>query len=274
MDYEKIKKALSEFNATHVEVYVKYLKQLETELDKDKKIKNWWFAQNVTEQVATELFKQVALDNLYIDGETITIGYKGKVLVTYNYQAYKNRVLNVYPESLIDLQIVNNGDTFNFRKDNGHVLYTHVLANPFDNKKEIIGAYCIIKNRRGEFIELLNQDEIKKMKATATTQNVWNNWESEMVKKSAIKRACKTHFKDITTNIDTIDNENFDVELSSLTDKDMDIRKKIDESKTVDEILKVYNAEINNFSDKNIFIQLCTTRKKEILEQKKDEKGN
>ena len=119
-----------------------------------------------------------------------------------------------------------------------------------------------------------SQDEIKKMKATATTQNVWNNWESEMVKKSAIKRACKTHFKDITTNIDTIDNENFDVELSSLTDKDMDIRKKIDESKTVDEILKVYNSEINNFSDKNIFIQLCTTRKKEILEKNKNEKGN
>lgn len=269
MDYEKIKKALPEFNSTHVEVYIKYLKQLETELDKEKKPKNWWFKANITEQTATELFKQVSLDNIFIDGETITIGYKGKVLITYNYQAYKNRLLNVYPESLIDLQIVNNGDTFSFRKDNGHVLYTHVLANPFDNKKEIIGAYCIIKNRRGEFIELLNQDEIKKMKSTATTLNVWNSWESEMVKKSAIKRACKTHFKDITTNIETLDNENFNIELTTTEEKDLVIRTELEKAESENEVVVIYRKYIDTFSDKNVLIQLCGDRKKELLAQNK-----
>ena len=269
MDYEKIKKGLQEFHATHVEIYIKYLKQLETEVDKEKKIKNWWFKANVTEQTAIELFKQVALDNIFIDGETITIGYKGKVLITYNYQAYKNRLLNVYPETLIDLQIVNKGDTFSFSKDNGHVLYNHVLSNPFENKKEIIGAYCIIKNKRGEFIETLNQDEIRKMKSTATTQNVWNSWESEMVKKSAIKRACKTHFKDITTNIDTIDNENFDIELTTVEEKDLAIRTELENAKTESEVVAIYRKNVNTYSDKNVLIKLCGERKNEILEQNK-----
>jgi len=39
-------------------------------------------------------------------------------------------------------------------------------------------------------------------KAVATTKNIWNEWESEMVLKSVIKRACKRHFRDIVVNVE------------------------------------------------------------------------
>lgn len=268
MNYEIIKKGLSEFNSTHVEVYVKYLKQLETEKAKDGKLKNYWFAQNVTDQSAIELFKKVALDNLYIDGETITIGYKGKVIVTYNYQAYKNLVLNIYPESTFDMQNVYKGDEFSFRKESGKVMYSHKITDPFATNREIIGTYCIIKNSRGEFLETLNLEDIKKMRATATTQAVWDAWETEMILKSVIKRSCKRHFKDIVRNVETLDNENYDLELSSLNDKDIEIRKLIENAETQEAIAQIYRDNQNIFSDKSILIKLCGERKNEILKQK------
>ena len=272
MNYEIIKKELSAYNQTHVQVFIKYLKHLETETDKQGKIKNYWFAKNVTEQNAIELFNKVALDNLYIDGETITLGYKGKLLVTYNYQAYKNLVINAYPESAFDMQNVYKGDDFSFRKESGKVLYTHKINDPFSTKKEIIGTYCIIKNNRGEFLETLNMEEIAKMKKTATTTNVWDTWESEMILKSVIKRACKRHFKDIVRNVEAIDNENYDLELAELNEKDMEVREKIIKAKTREELGVIYNTNKNSFSNSVKLLELCQARIKEIEEEKNAEK--
>ena len=270
MNYEQIKTGLKEYDSTRVDIFIKYLKQLETEVDKNKALKNWWYKDNLKESDAIGLFKQVALDNLFIDGETITIGYKGKVMITYNYQAYKNRLLNAYPETLIDLQVVFKGDTFSFRKENGHVTYTHVLENPFENKKELIGAYCVIKNKRGEFLEILNTDEITKMKNTAATQSVWLLWYVEMVKKSMIKRSCKTHFKDIVQNMDKLDNENYDLELSNLTDKDSEIRLLLEAAETEAEVIQIYKDNKDTFSDHTQLVKLCGGRKAEIIEKLKN----
>jgi recombinational DNA repair protein RecT len=270
MNYEQIKTGLKEYDSTRVDIFIKYLKQLETEVDKNKALKNWWYKENLKESDAIGLFKQVALDNLFIDGETITIGYKGKVLITYNYQAYKNRLLNAYSETQIDIQVVYQGDTFSFKKENGHVLYHHSFGSPFENKRTAIGAYCIIKNRRGEFIETINNEEIAKMKSSATTQNVWNNWEGEMIKKSIIKRSCKTHFKDIVQNMDKLENENYDLELSNLTDKDAEIRLLLEAAETEAEVIQIYKDNKDTFSDHTQLVKLCGGRKSEIIEKLKN----
>lgn len=213
MDYLNVKNALIKngCNIERVNIYVKYLEFLATEKDKDGKLKNWWFSSNMSHEKAIDLYKKVAIDGLFIDGDTISLGFKGRVLVTYNYQAYKNKVLMTYPDTVFDIQVVNEGDDFSFKKKNGIIYYTHDINNPFDTDKKLIGAYCIIKNKRGEFIELLNKTEIDKMKSVSKMSYIWDNWESEMWKKSVIKRACKTHFYDVISNMDKIDNEdNYD----------------------------------------------------------------
>lgn len=265
MDYNKITNGLKEYNQVEVKVFVNYLKELETAKDRQSgKPKNPWFKYFTPEQ-AIDLYKRVALDNLFIDGDTITLTFKGKVIADYNYQAYKNRLLNVYPETLFDMQNVCAGDKFEFRKESGRVIYKHKLSNPFaDGEQEIIGTYCIIKNNRGEFIETLNKTEIEKMKNVAKTKNIWNNWYGEMVLKSVIKRACKRHFKDKFTNIEALDNQNYDLDL---VDVPFDLQAEIEKCGTLDELEAFYRENKNSVEDETNFIRLLGERKQELLKE-------
>jgi len=255
MNYDELNLLLKEYPKENVSVYVGYLSDIEANKDKNK-----WFNYFKPSQAAS-LFKKVALDGLLIDGDSITLSYKGKVMADYNYQAYKNKLLNIYPETLFDLQIVSKGDAFEFRKENGKVIYKHVLGNPFSNDKQTIGAYCIIKNNRGQFIEVLNMKEIGKMKNVAKTKNVWNTWEDEMVLKSVIKRACKRHFKDIVTNIEALDNENYDLDK---VDLDFEVQEKIENSKTATELTNVYNLYKSQIKDEPAFLASLTEKRKEL----------
>lgn len=266
MEYSKIKEGLKGYPSTEVQVFITYLQKLETEKSwsgaNKGQPKNRWFGY-FTEDQAINLFKKVALDGLFIDGDTITLQYKAGVMVSYNYQAYKNKLLNIYPETKFDIQNVYKGDEFTFEKKSGKVIYNHKLNNPFATDREIIGCYCIIKNSRGEFLETLNNTEIQKMRAVAKTHNVWDNWYEEMTLKSVIKRACKRHFKDITTNIEMLDNENYDLEK---IDVEISLQKEIEDAGTLEELEAIYKDNINSVKDETQFLRMLTNQKNIINE--------
>ena len=262
MDYNFIKKNLSSFDRPEIDRYINYLMFLETDKDKEKKPRNAWF-QYLKPQQLIDIYSKVAIDDLSIDGETITLQNKGKLMVSYNYQAYKNLVLRAYPESKFDIQIVNKGDDFSFRKESGQVIYSHKLNDPFNPKPETIGAYVVIKNKRGEFLETVNMTDIAKMRSAAKTKNIWEEWESEMILKSVMKRACKRHFKDIVTNVENIDNENYDLDRVGF---DETIQKKIDAATSFKDLSKIYKEEKKNVSDEVKFMGLLTDKKLELME--------
>jgi len=261
MNYDKITKELSDYDKINVGIYVGYLKFLEGE-KKDGEMKNKWFAFQKEDQLI-DIYKKVAADRIFIDGETITIGFRGKLLITYNYQAYKNLLLNIYPETIFDMQVVNKGDNFSFNKENGKIIYSHKINDPFALNKEIIGTYCIIKNSRGEFLETLNMQDIEKMKAVATTKNIWNDWQSEMVLKSVIKRACKRHFRDIVVNVEKIDNETNDLDRVNVEDL---IQDRIEKAETFEVLTKIYKEEKDNVKDKVNFTRLLGERKTALMD--------
>lgn len=262
MDYKIVQHNLSEYNNVNIEIFIKYLKFLEKDKKKDQTLANPWFPYFKDDE-ASEIYKKVAKDNVFIDGETITLSNRGgKVIVSYNYQAYKNILLNVYPESTFDIQVVNEGDDFSFFKDSGKVIYSHRLKDPFATNNKIIGTYCIIKNSRGEFLETLNMADIAKMKAVAPTKNIWNEWESEMVLKSVIKRACKRHFRDIVVNVERLDNENYDLESVNV---DNLVQSSIEKSTTFAELTKIYNENVNSVPDKVNFMRLLGEKKEKLM---------
>ena len=267
MDYNIVQNGLKDYDKNEVNVFINYLKDVETQKDREGKLVNQWFQYAKAEQLI-DLYKKVALDKLYIDGSTITLQFKGKLMVSYNYQAYKNKLLQVYPETLFDIQNVFAGDTFSFKKESGKVFYTHQINNPFENNKTIIGCYCIVKNKRGDFIETLNIDEINKMRNSAKTKNIWDSWFSEMTLKSVIKRACKRHFNDIVINVETLDNDNYEPETAEF---DSEIKHKINSCNTLDELQAVYDDFKGKVKDEKMLISLLSTRKKEI---KKSENEN
>lgn len=146
-----------------------------------------------------------------IDGVNAVVSGFNMVMVTYH--GYKNAVLRVYPEAEVDIQLVREGDTFNFAKESGSVVYTHNIADPFEQtEKPIIGAYVVFKTKRGEFLETLNKTDFDKMKNASKMKYLWDSWASEFWLKSVIKRACKRHFYDVVAEIDKDDNEQYGIE--------------------------------------------------------------
>lgn len=166
-----------------------------------------WVAKN--NYAADFLLQSIAecVDNDFaLDGINYTL--TGNRMYMPTYKAFKNKLYMVYPDTVIDLQLIRDGDTYSFAKESGAVVYQHNIGDPFESKqRNIIGAYCVIKNKRGEFLETLNQEDYQKMRDGSKNPKLWDKWESEFWLKSVIKRACKRHFNDITAAIEEKDNE-------------------------------------------------------------------
>lgn len=167
---------------------------------------------------AEKLFNLFYARGVVIDG--VNAVFSGS-MVQLTYHGYKNAVYSAYPDAEIDVQVVREGDDFKVSKESGDVIYSHQVANPFQNTK-IIGAYCIIKTRRGNFLETLNPADFEEMKKASKTALAWNKWESEFWKKCVIKRACKTHLYDIVQELDKEDNKNYKLEDELASDDRLD----------------------------------------------------
>lgn len=187
-----------------------------------------------TAAVLAELFKRVKREGLVFDGQHVTLQSTG---VSYDYVAYKNKMLLAYPESKIDAALVYEGDTFTVSKDDGSVSYHHTVANPFAQKgeKDLVGGYCVIKNKRGDFITTLSKEDIDKHRKVARTDYIWREWFKEMAIKTVIKKACRAHFADIYEGIGEMDNAEIDLE--NPLDLDIAWKGEIDAITSIDDLV-------------------------------------
>ena len=270
MDYKEIQAILKSdgFKGINVEVFLSYVKDLVTAKDKHGKLKNVW-AGKIDPKLYAHVFKKVNDAGQILDGNLVTLQYRGKLLISYNYKAYKNRVLYAYPLSTFDVQLVRKEDTFQVSKESGKVVYSHGINGLWKDEQTnpIVGAYCIIKNEKGEFFESINLEDIKKMRNASKTQYIWNEWFGEMVKKSVIKRACKFHFEDLVDKMEEDDNQNYDLESSGADGISEYILQKIEEAINLDELQDIYNDESGNVADKERFFSLLEVRKGELQKE-------
>lgn len=233
-----------------------YVSRLKTEKDKDKQLKNPW-ALTISDARYREMFERVQSEGLDFDGIHITIQKTG---LTYDYVAYKNKMLLAYPETVMDVAIVHEGDLISFSKENGSVLYTHTISDPF-GKKPIIGAYAIIRNKRGESLTTLSAEEIAKHRKVAKTDFIWATWFKEMVMKTIVKKACKQHYADIYEKIINEDNEENDID--SPVDIELSWKQEVEAISTIEELKKYY--EKNRGKGKS-FDALVTKRKLQLTQ--------
>lgn len=262
MNRQELKTLLSGEDSVSVTKFINHVTKLDTEKNKDGTTKNGWMGKVPNEKLV-ELYQKVAKEGLVFDGVHITLGING---IQYDYIAYKNRMLLAYPESIIDAQLVYKGDEFSFSKESGVVSYKHVFTNPFDQKDEdIIGAYCVIKNKRGEFLTTLSAKDIDKHRKVAKTDFIWKAWFKEMCLKTVYKKATKVHFDDIYAEMDDEDNKNSDpdqiIEIPKNKEKIDEIRAKVAVINTQEELVAYYESlEVRTKAITDIF----TERKTEL----------
>ena len=204
----------------------------------------------------------IVRSGLEFDGKHITVNSNG---ASFDYVAYKNKMLQVYPDSLIDIDLVYKGDTFVFEKDSGSVTYKHIIGNPFDhNDDNILGGYCVIKNKRGEFLTLLSKEEINKARKVAKTDSIWKAWFAEMCKKTIIKKAVKFHFDAIEDE----DNKNYDLDKINEEETFPEaLKNAITNAESYDALKDIYKREYTSLKTaalKAEFIQYSTARKQEL----------
>lgn len=259
---KNIEKLLSKYNQEDVQIFCSYIQSIIDEKDKETgKMKNWHMAFRADQQIA-DFFMRVSREGMKFDGKHITLQ---STWISYDYIAYKNKMLLVYPESFIDIGVVYEWDIFSFSKDSGKVTYSHVLSNPFVNdEKKIIWGYVVIKNKRWEFLTTLSKMEIEKHKASAKSQTFWAKWFVEMVRKTLIKKACKQHFEDIFTAIEEDDNEQYDPTITTPEE-----RSYVDEINAIDnlnDLVAYFKANEGKWKE---FVSHLTKRKEELIAEKK-----
>ena len=262
MNYDNIREGLKAYDKDKVDIYLAYINKLSTEKKKDKGqyvIKNPWMQYKKDHQII-DFFKVVESDGLMFDGIDVTLQQTG---ISYSYQAFKNKMLISYPESIIDVSLVYVGDTVSFDKNSGSIKYNHKIGDPFNQTdNNMIGAYCVIKNKRGEFLTLLSSADISNHRKVAKTDSIWKNWPKEMALKTIMKKACKQHFKDIYQNIETIDNKNYD--LDQPMDIEIEHKAKVEEITTIDDLSKFYHENIGTVTNKEDFNKLVSARKEQL----------
>lgn len=231
MNKTKIIELLKEYNKEEVEKFASYVVRLSMS-DKNTYMKNR------TDDEMVELFRRVNKDGLVFDGVHITLQSTG---ISYDYIAYKNKMLLVYPESKIDVSLVYEGDEFTVSKESGNVMYHHNIANPLkQDENNIIGGYCVIRNNRGEFLTLLSKEDIQKHRKVAKTDFIWKQWFKEMAIKTVIKKAVKQHFADIYENIEQNDNDNYN--LDNPIGLELKYKQEIDEIESLEELKAYYDV--------------------------------
>lgn len=243
-----VAKLLSDYKSEDVNIYLSYIDSINTE----------FFVKNKSDQQIANFFQKVSKEWLSFDWKHITLI---STWISYDYVAYKNKMLLAYPESLIDIGIVYEWDIYSFSKDSWKITYSHTLSNPFVNdEKKIIGWYVVIKNKRWEFLTNLSKAEIDKRKQSAKTQNIWVKWFVEMVRKTLIKKACSEHFNDIFEGIEAEDNEQYDPNIVTAEERNyVDEINKITDLKS---LLAYYEANEWKWVE---FSWECTRRKNEII---------
>lgn len=262
MEKSKLIELLKGHDQQHVVDYANYITGLYNELDGNRKPVHYYLHSR-SEQDMAEAFKKVAKEGMVFDGKHIKMTKSG---VSWDYVAFKNKMLKVYPESQIDIELVFDGDKFNYDKIDGKITYRLEVANPFGDKKDdgVIGGFCIIKNKRGEFITRLTKEEIAKHRALAIDSYYWKTWFQEMCKKTVIKKACKEHFEDVFEGVNDMDNENYD--MTNSVSLDAKWKNDIDAITNMNDLATYYKA---NEGQGKEFITYIAKRKKQIMEDKK-----
>ncbi len=252
-----------------LKVFNNYVNDLKTQKVKDKTTQQWvlknqWVTKK-DDNWFSALYEKNKVTGLLFDGVHITINQHG---LSYDYIAYKNRLLLAYPETKMSFSEVYDGDDFSFSNNSDGVHFQHKLANPFNrDTKNIIGVYCVIKNKRGEFLTLLDKNEIQKHKNIAKTQTIWKLWELEMIYKTVIKKATRIHYEDVYTVMNKEDNKENDVESlpEVRQDKISEIKGLVEELKIdVVEFLKYFKVKATselNFEQQEEALEILNKRK-------------
>lgn len=194
-----------------------------------------------------------------------------KVCLDISYRGYIQLAVDIGSVKWVKAEIVRETDTFEYQGMGKEPLH---LFSPFKERGSIVGAYCVAKTHDGEFIiEMMPIDEIysirdrssawKAYQKDSAKKNPWVTDETEMMKKTIIKRAYKswpmTNTRERLEKAIDVSNETDVIELNQPTKSlDSGALKKArsllsqlqrDESQFIDHAMRIFKRDIKSLED-------------------------
>lgn len=122
----------------------------------------------------------------------------GKICLDVSYQGLIKLACEGDAIAWVQSYVVHKGDSFNYRVGER----PEHNFNPFGERGERVGAYCICKLKNGDFlVEIMNLEQIHQVRSASqsykafesgkSNQSPWVQYEDEMFKKTVVKRAYK-----------------------------------------------------------------------------------
>ena len=136
-----------------------------------------------------------AKDNLDVLNNEVYIykGYNGKLTYTPSYKGLQKMAMekSIKPIKQITTKILYEGDTLDEDIVDGEP-HLHYKSSLMNKKNPVIGVFCLIAFQDGtESYEILTKEETDKAKAMSKNSGAWRSWETEMMRKVALRRATK-----------------------------------------------------------------------------------
>lgn len=140
-----------------------------------------------------------------------------------SYKGFVHALNRYYQDAFVDTKIIMDGDDFTCEEEPEKVTYKHKAKNPFahvNSKMEgVLGCYCyfaytLSDGRRVQRIVHVPKADLLLMRSKAKSKNVWDEWTSQQIIKSTIRRASKIPFAaiDLDIDIEEVDNRHFKLE--------------------------------------------------------------
>jgi len=145
------------------------------------------FARCSNASKAMALLECAALGLLPTAGQVVLIPYKDQLKAMPQWQGYK-ALMERHPAVLeVQAYLVHVSDAFGVENGEVHHAYDPLDAKrTFADLKDLRGGYCkiIYRDGRPPKFHFTTADQIKKAKACAQTQSVWNKWFEQMATKT------------------------------------------------------------------------------------------
>jgi hypothetical protein len=150
------------------------------------------------------------------------IAYDGVAENDISYKGFVNSLSKHYRDAYVDAKIIMVGDEFECEEMPECVSFRHKRINNFaqvsKDMKEVAGAYCYFSYLKstGETVQRIVQigkQDLLIIRSKAKTTKVWDEFTSEQILKSIIRRAAKLPFAaiDLDIDIEEVDNRNYEL---------------------------------------------------------------
>lgn len=155
------------------------------------------------------------------------VAYGGKLTLMRSYQGTMAVAKRAGVTKTPVAQIIYEGDTFEYHIENGlYVIDKHVQDFMNIDNSKIKGAYAIVETEDGQYVEIMNINQIKKAWSKGygykKGQGIHGDFTDQMAKKTVISRACKNiinssddaNLQEAFDN--TSENENVDIAVENM----------------------------------------------------------